>query len=56
VKSLTPQDLIDLFAAIDTDKSGSVSLIEIQAEFADVNVAMVLKDIKDSEMDLKKVI
>lgn len=34
--------------AIDTDKSGKIDLVEIQAEFADVNVAMVLKDIKES--------
>lgn len=31
-------------------------MIEIQAEFADVNVALVLKDIKESELDLKRVI
>lgn len=38
------------------DRSGSVSLTEIQKEFADINVAMVLKDIKESgkEMGLDK--
>lgn len=49
---LVPKDLSDLFAAIDTDRSGSVSLVEIQAEFADIDVAMVLKDMKDSKMDI----
>lgn len=54
VPALTSKDLVDLFRAIDVDRSNSLSLAEIQAEFADIEVALVLRDIKESGFDYKK--
>lgn len=43
VKSLTSIDLNYLFDAIDEDKSGAISLTEIQTEFASIDCAMIMK-------------
>ena len=37
------KDLNYLFDAIDEDKSGAISLTEIQTEFASIDCAMIMK-------------
>jgi Ca2+-binding EF-hand superfamily protein len=47
IPDLSDEDIRDLFRAIDIDKSGSIELDEVKLELANVNAALVLKDLKN---------
>lgn len=56
---LSEEDVRDLFRAIDIDRSGKIDLNEVKLELANVNAAMVLRELQNTKKtveDLFKIV
>lgn len=51
---LSEEDARDLFKAIDIDKSGKIDLSEIKLELANVNAAMVLRELQNTKKTVEE--
>jgi len=51
---LSEEDARDLFKAIDIDKSGKIDISEIKLELANVNAAMVLRELQNTKKTVEE--
>lgn len=51
---LSEEDVRDLFRAIDIDKSGRIDINEVKLELANVNAAMVLRELKNTKKTVEE--
>lgn len=51
---MSEEDIRDLFRAIDIDKSGKIDLNEVKLELANVNAAMVLRELQNTKKTVEE--
>lgn len=54
ILTLDEHDLEDMFYAIDLDRSGYMNWSELQAEFADVQIALIFQGFYNDKLEAKK--
>lgn len=51
---MSEEDIRDLFRAIDIDRSGKIDLNEVKLELANVNAAMVLRELQNTKKTVEE--
>lgn len=54
IPELSNEDVVDLFRAIDIDRSGKIDICEVKLELSNVNAAMVLRELKNSKKTVEQ--